>query len=42
MGRSLLFRDRELESSGVFVGRANVFSGGLKAEECPSSLDVDL
>jgi hypothetical protein len=32
MGRSLLIRDRELVSSGVFMGRVDVFSCGLEAE----------
>jgi hypothetical protein len=36
MGWSLLIRDRELESSGIFVDRVDVFFGGLEAEECPS------
>jgi hypothetical protein len=45
MGRSLLIRDRELVSSGVFSGWIVVFSGGLEAKECPflsMGLEVDL
>jgi hypothetical protein len=29
MGRSLLIRDRELESSDVFMGQVDVISGSL-------------
>ncbi|MCI91709.1 hypothetical protein A2U01_0113003, partial [Trifolium medium] len=36
MGRSLLIRDRELESRGIFMGRVDGFFGGLEAEECHS------
>ncbi|MCI38046.1 hypothetical protein A2U01_0059274, partial [Trifolium medium] len=36
MGRSLLIQDRELESCDIFVGRVDVFFGGLEDEECPS------
>jgi ATP-dependent Zn protease len=34
MGRSLLIRDQKLVFSCVFIGRLDVFFGGLKAEEC--------
>jgi hypothetical protein len=37
MGRSLLIRDRELESTGIFMGQVDVFSGGLEVEECLSN-----
>jgi hypothetical protein len=33
MGQTLLIRVRELVSSGVFMGRIDVFSGGLEVEE---------
>ncbi|MCI47095.1 hypothetical protein A2U01_0068336, partial [Trifolium medium] len=36
MGRSLLIRERELESHGISMGRVGVFFGGLEAEECLS------
>ncbi|MCI88134.1 hypothetical protein A2U01_0109420, partial [Trifolium medium] len=32
MGRSLLIRVRELVSSGIFLDRVDVVSGGLEAE----------
>ncbi|MCH80590.1 hypothetical protein A2U01_0001360, partial [Trifolium medium] len=40
MGRSLLIRDRELVSSGNFIGRVGVFSGALKAEGCLSDYGI--
>ncbi|MCI89931.1 hypothetical protein A2U01_0111220, partial [Trifolium medium] len=40
MGRSLLIRDRELASSGIFMGRVDVFSGGLEATECPFKNEI--
>ncbi|KAK2357402.1 hypothetical protein QL285_094671 [Trifolium repens] len=40
MGRSLLVRDRELESSGILLGRVGVFSGGLEAVECLSKNEI--
>ncbi|MCI37606.1 hypothetical protein A2U01_0058830, partial [Trifolium medium] len=40
MGRSLLIQDRELESSGILMGRVEVFFGGLEAEECPSKNEI--
>ncbi|MCI18766.1 hypothetical protein A2U01_0039921 [Trifolium medium] len=38
MGRSLLIRDRELASSGIFLGR--VMSGGLETAEHPSKNEI--
>ncbi|PNX72116.1 hypothetical protein L195_g028005, partial [Trifolium pratense] len=35
MDRSLLIRDRKLESSGIFMSRIDVFFSGPEAEECP-------
>jgi hypothetical protein len=35
MDRSLLIRNRELESNDIFVCRVDVFFGGLEAEDCP-------
>ncbi|PNX56406.1 hypothetical protein L195_g058191, partial [Trifolium pratense] len=40
MSRSLLIRDRELESSGVIVGRVDALFGGLEAKECPSNFGI--
>ncbi|PNY04716.1 hypothetical protein L195_g001142 [Trifolium pratense] len=40
MDRSLLIRNRELESSSIFVGRVDVFFGGLETMECPLALDL--
>jgi hypothetical protein len=40
MGRSLLIRDRELEFSDIFMGRADVFAGGMTAEECLSKNEI--
>ncbi|PNX76172.1 hypothetical protein L195_g037815 [Trifolium pratense] len=40
MGRSLLIRDRELESSGIFLRSVDVFFGSLEAEECPSKNEI--
>ncbi|MCI90541.1 hypothetical protein A2U01_0111833, partial [Trifolium medium] len=40
MGRSLLIRDRELESKGIFMGQADVFFGSLEAEEYPSKNEI--
>ncbi|MCI25827.1 hypothetical protein A2U01_0047018, partial [Trifolium medium] len=40
MGRSLLIRDRELESSGVSMGQVDVCFGGLKAKECLSKNEI--
>jgi hypothetical protein len=42
MGRSLLIRDRKLESNGIFVGQVNVFFGGLEAEGSPSKNGIRL
>jgi hypothetical protein len=41
MDRSLLIRNRELESNDIFVGRVDVFSDGLEAETLRLKLDVD-
>ncbi|PNX86825.1 hypothetical protein L195_g042907, partial [Trifolium pratense] len=40
MGRSLLIRDRELVSSDIFMSQVDVFSGGLKTEECHSKNEI--
>ncbi|MCI36800.1 hypothetical protein A2U01_0058023, partial [Trifolium medium] len=40
MDQSLLIRDRELASGGIFMGRVDVFSGGLEATECPSKNEI--
>ncbi|PNY14707.1 hypothetical protein L195_g011391, partial [Trifolium pratense] len=40
MGQSLLIRGRELESSSIFVGRVDVFFGGLETVECPLAMDL--
>jgi hypothetical protein len=40
MGRSLLIRDRELESSDILLGRVGVFSGSLEAVECPFKNEI--
>ncbi|PNX68574.1 hypothetical protein L195_g056245 [Trifolium pratense] len=40
MGRSLLIRDRELESSSIFIGCVDVVFGGLETVECPLAMDL--
>ncbi|MCI65040.1 hypothetical protein A2U01_0086298 [Trifolium medium] len=40
MGRSLLIRDRELVSSGVFMGWVDVFSCGMEADDCLSKNEI--
>jgi hypothetical protein len=40
IGRTLLIRVRGLVSSSVFMGRIDVFFGGLKADECLSKNEI--
>jgi hypothetical protein len=40
MGRSLLIRDRELASGGIFLGWVGVFSDGLEVVECLSKYEI--
>ncbi|MCI38658.1 hypothetical protein A2U01_0059887, partial [Trifolium medium] len=35
-----IYLDRKLEYSGIFMGRVDVFSGGLKVEECASKYEI--
>jgi hypothetical protein len=40
MDRLFFIQDRELISSCIFMGRVDVFSGGLKTEKCHSKYGI--